>query len=71
MFYFLLDSSAITLTHHMGYTTQIIDYQTQSTDTLQGNHLVLLPIFNRGNPFRGSARLTQAAENLLKKLLIK
>ena len=60
---------AITLPVQRGYTTQIIDYHTQSTVTNQATHLTLLQIFIRGNPFRGSARLTQAAENLFKKLL--
>ncbi len=59
---------AITLPVQMGYTTQIIDLHTQSTAINQASHL-MLQIFIRGNPFRGSARLTEAADNLFKKLL--
>ncbi|NJM73573.1 MAG: beta-glucosidase [Scytonema sp. RU_4_4] len=60
---------AITLPNQLGYQTQIIDYQTQNLSNLEVNHPTLLQMFIRGNPFRGSAGLTQAAESLFKKLL--
>ncbi|MGH8002969.1 MAG: glycoside hydrolase family 3 protein [Brasilonema sp.] len=60
---------AITLPNKMGYKTQIIDCQTQNISNLEINHPTLLQMFIRGNPFRGSAKLTQAAEGLFKKLL--
>jgi beta-glucosidase len=60
---------AITLPNQMGYRTQIIDCHTQAMNNLEANYPTLLQVFIRGNPFRGSARLTQAAEDLFKKLL--
>ncbi|MBP5972637.1 beta-glucosidase [Brasilonema sp. CT11] len=66
-----LDKNApvITLTTNLGYQIQIVDSQTQNTSNLEENHPTLLQVFIRGNPFRGSAGLTKAAEDLFKKLL--
>ena len=61
---------AIALPAQMGYTTQIIDCHTQTSTTLLSKPLTLLQMFIRGNPFRGSAKLTQTSEDLFKKLLI-
>jgi beta-glucosidase len=61
---------AITLPSQKGYTTQIVDKHTPAEFIQTIEHLTLLQIFIRGNPFRGSAGLTQLAEDLLKKLLI-
>lgn len=60
---------AMTLPAQMGYETQIIDCHTQAISNLEGNHPTLLQMFIRGNPFRSSAELTKAAEDLFKKLL--
>lgn len=60
---------AMTLPTQMGYETQVIDCHTQSISNLDENHPTLLQMFIRGNPFRSSAELTKAAEDLLKKLL--
>lgn len=62
-------SPAITLPTEMRYTTQIIDGKTQAFATPQANHPTLLQLFIRGNPFRGSARVNQAAYTLFKELL--
>ncbi|ARV62488.1 beta-glucosidase [Nostocales cyanobacterium HT-58-2] len=62
-------SPAITLPIEMGYKTQIIDCHTQDLSHLEANCPTLLQMFIRGNPFRGSAGLTRAAEDLFKKLL--
>ena len=61
---------AIALPVQMGYTTQIIDCHTQTSTTLLSKPSTLLQMFIRGNPFRGSAKLTQTSEDLFKKLLI-
>ncbi|MBO3459643.1 MAG: hypothetical protein KME33_28040 [Aetokthonos hydrillicola CCALA 1050] len=63
-------ASAITLTYQSGYIAQIIDSHTPSQAIQNIELCTLLQIFVRGNPFRGSASLTQLAEDLLKKLLI-
>ena len=60
---------AMTLPAQMGYKAQIIDCHTQTISNLEANHPTLLQMFIRGNPFRGSAGLTKAAEDLFKKLL--
>lgn len=60
---------AIALPSQLGYTTHLSDCHTPSPPTLNGNYPTLLQLFIRGNPFRGSAGLTQAAEDWLKKLL--
>ncbi len=61
---------AICLPTEMGYQTQICDRYHPHSLNFQDNCPTLLQLFIRGNPFRGSAGLNQAAEDLLKKLLI-
>lgn len=58
---------AITLPMQLGYTTTLIDLHTPTTAT-QGE-LTLLQLFIRGNPFRGSAGMTQVAQDLFKQLI--
>jgi len=60
---------AITLPTQLGYTTGLIDLHTPTTPTPDGNQLTLLQLFIRGNPFRGSAGMTQMAQDWFKKLL--
>ncbi|MEC4816891.1 MAG: glycoside hydrolase family 3 N-terminal domain-containing protein [Scytonema sp. PMC 1069.18] len=60
---------AIVLPNQMGYKTEIIESDSQSIASLKTNSPTLLQMFIRGNPFRGSAKLTNAAEELFKKLL--
>ncbi len=60
---------AITLPTQLGYTTGLIDLHTPTTPTQAGNQLTLLQLFIRGNPFRGSAGMTQMAQDWFKKLL--
>jgi beta-glucosidase len=72
---------AIALPKQLGYKLQIIDDRTEIQDpevliSDRSSHLsedryssTLLQIFIRGNCFRGSAGLTQAAKDLFKKLL--
>jgi beta-glucosidase len=62
-------SPAIALPNQMGYQTEIIESNSQNLVNLETNSPTLLQMFIRGNPFRGSAKLTNAAENLFKKLL--
>ena len=61
---------AICLPNQMGYQTQICDRYHPHPINFPDNCPTLLQLFIRGNPFRGSAGLNQAAEDLLKKLLI-
>jgi beta-glucosidase len=58
---------AITLPMRLGYTTTLIDLHTPTTATQTG--LTLLQLFIRGNPFRGSAGMTQVAQDLFNKLI--
>lgn len=58
---------AITLPTQLGYTTQLIDLHTPTGTTSE--QPTLLQLFIRGNPFRGSAGMTQVAQNWFKKLL--
>ncbi|MDJ0737309.1 MAG: glycoside hydrolase family 3 N-terminal domain-containing protein [Nostocaceae cyanobacterium] len=60
---------SIDLPEQMGYETQIYDRHSSKIANFAGNYPTLLQMFIRGNPFRGSARLNQAAEDLFKKLL--
>jgi beta-glucosidase len=60
---------AVCLPTQMGYQTQICDRYHPHAIELQQNCPTLLQLFIRGNPFRGSAGLNQAAQDLLKKLL--
>lgn len=58
---------AITLPTQLGYTTQLIDLHTPTGTTPE--QPTLLQLFIRGNPFRGSAGMTQIAQNWFNKLL--
>lgn len=58
---------AITLPTQLGYTTKLIDLHTLTGATPE--QPTLLQLFIRGNPFRGSAGMTQVAQNWFKKLL--
>ncbi len=60
---------SIHLPEQLGYETQICDRHSPETGNFAANHPTLLQMFIRGNPFRGSAGLNQAAEDLFKKLL--
>ncbi|MEG4444808.1 glycoside hydrolase family 3 N-terminal domain-containing protein [Microcoleus sp. AT9_B5] len=63
---------AIALPEQFGYELQLIDDRTGAiADNTGAEHFspTLLQIFIRGNCFRGSAGLTQAAQDLFKKLL--
>ncbi|MEG4959613.1 MULTISPECIES: glycoside hydrolase family 3 N-terminal domain-containing protein [unclassified Microcoleus] len=63
---------AIALPEQFGYELQLIDDRTGAiADNAGAEHFspTLLQIFIRGNCFRGSAGLTQAAQDLFKKLL--
>ncbi|NJO40939.1 MAG: beta-glucosidase [Cyanobacteria bacterium CRU_2_1] len=60
-----LNTPAITLPQQWGYHLQIIDRYTPpiSLDATTDTHPTLLQLFIRGNPFRGSADLTQIAQD--------
>ena len=61
---------AITLPTKLGYTTYFSDCHTPPIDpTILSTDLTLLQLFIRGNPFRGSAGITQVAQDWLKRLL--
>ncbi len=63
-------SSAIALPKSLGYTTQLCDRHTPFDPTPETENLpTLLQLFIRGNPFRGSAGLTQAGIDWFKRLL--
>lgn len=60
---------AIALPSQLGYSTLLSDCHTPSCDpTLDETSRTLLQLFIRGNPFRGSAGVTQAAFDLFKRL---
>jgi beta-glucosidase len=52
-----------------GYTTQLGDRYTPVAFTADDDCLTLLQLFIRGNPFRGSAGITQTGQAWVKKLL--
>jgi beta-glucosidase len=63
---------AIALPAQLGYKLQIIDDRTSSIDentNAESSTPTLLQVFIRGNCFRGSAGLTEAAKDWFKKLL--
>ncbi len=60
---------AIALPTELGYTTELCDLHTAKAVSLDSDRPTLLQLFIRGNPFRGSAGLTQAAYTLVKRLL--
>ena len=59
---------AIALPAELGYTTQLSDRYTAFT-TAASEQQTLLQLFVRGNPFRGSAGMTQAAQDWFHLLL--
>lgn len=59
---------AIVIPQERGYTTQLCDGHTPIS-TSDRPQPTLLQVFMRGNPFRGSAGLTQMAEDWFKNLL--
>lgn len=61
-------SAAIAVPKLLGYTTELVDCHTPVA-ALDNNQTTLLQLFIRGNPFRGSAGLTQVAQDLFKRLL--
>lgn len=60
---------AIAVPKLLGYTTQLCDLHTPIISTPNSEQPTLLQLFIRGNPFRGSAGLTQIAQAWVKKLL--
>ncbi|MFB2836470.1 hypothetical protein [Floridanema evergladense] len=67
--YLSRQAPAVTIPQRLGYRIQLGDRNspvTSSSETLQPT---LLQIFLRGNPFRGSAGLTQVVEDWFKTLL--
>ncbi|HCF28219.1 MAG TPA: beta-glucosidase, partial [Cyanobacteria bacterium UBA11049] len=60
---------AIALPTLVGYTTKLCDLHTPIAAIDDGDRPTLLQLFIRGNPFRGSAGLTQVAQAWTKKLL--
>jgi beta-glucosidase len=63
-------SPAIALPKSLGYTTALCDRHTPFDPELETDNLpTLLQLFIRGNPFRGSAGLTQIGIDWFKKLL--
>lgn len=60
---------AIALPEQYGYTTQICDCHTPPALLSEQPNPTLLQLFIRGNPFRGSAGLTQIAQDWFKSLL--
>ncbi|MBV8884651.1 MAG: beta-glucosidase [Chroococcidiopsidaceae cyanobacterium CP_BM_RX_35] len=65
-----LHSPAIVLPAKRGYTTQLSDRHTPPDEPNPGQtKSTLLQLFIRGNPFRGSAGLTQTSQELLSQLL--
>lgn len=63
---------AVTIPARLGYQLQLVDRHTPFTPTYfspQSWHPTLLQLFIRGNPFRGSAGLTQAVQDWFNYLL--
>ncbi|MGB3508538.1 MAG: glycoside hydrolase family 3 N-terminal domain-containing protein [Microcoleaceae cyanobacterium] len=60
---------AIAIPKTFGYQPQIIDSNSEIPHNQDPNRLTLLQLFIRGNPFGRLSRLTQASQDLLKKLL--
>jgi len=62
---------SVTIPQQLGYVTQLCDSRSNSPFTKSSNQPqpTLLQIFIRGNAFRGSAGLTEIAEDWFKKLL--
>ncbi len=60
---------AIAIPKKYGYQLQLMDNNSEALPTFTSNRLTLLQLFIRGNPFGKIASLTQAGEDLVKKLL--
>ncbi|MDJ0554760.1 MAG: glycoside hydrolase family 3 N-terminal domain-containing protein [Microcoleaceae cyanobacterium MO_207.B10] len=60
---------AIAIPKKFGYQPQIIDSNSEIPNSQDPDRLTLLQLFIRGNPFGKLSRLTQASQDLLKKLL--
>lgn len=61
---------AVTLPSELGFALQMVDRTTVGLLEAETNLLpTLLQLFIRGNPFRGSARLTQTVQQLVNRLL--
>jgi beta-glucosidase len=67
--FFTSTSPAISIPTQHGYTTYFSDCHSQAPHPLNGDRATLLQLFIRGNPFRGSAGLNQAAQEWVEKLL--
>jgi beta-glucosidase len=61
-------SPAVTIPRGFGYEVQVID-RTTLKSCLPDDRLSLLQIFLRGNPFRGSAGLTEETKEIYRSLL--
>ncbi|OLP19418.1 beta-glucosidase [Leptolyngbya sp. 'hensonii'] len=66
-----LQTPAITLPQSLGYSLALIDRQTATggSDPSAINQPTLLQVFVRGNPFRGSAGLTQTVQTCFQSLI--
>lgn len=65
-----MHTPAIALPRQLGYSLQLVDqYTPASPQDPQSWQPTLLQLFIRGNPFRGGAGLTQAAQHWLQRLL--
>ncbi|MFW6357970.1 MAG: beta-glucosidase, partial [Chroococcales cyanobacterium] len=63
---------AITLPQKLGYDQEILDiHHFEREKELDISHPILVQLFIRGNPFRGSAGLTENAQIKFKKMLRK
>jgi beta-glucosidase len=69
--YLSRQAPAVTIPQQLGYRTQLGDSRSNSPVISSGEtkQPTLLQIFIRGNPFRGSAGLTQVVEDWFKTLL--
>lgn len=62
-------SPAIALPQQLGYKLQLSDSHTPTAHLVPADTPTLLQLFIRGNPFRGSANSTQAAQDWLEALV--
>ena len=60
---------AIALPKKLGYQPQLIDSNSEIPESLIPNRLTVLQLFVRGNPFGKISRITQASQDLVKRLL--
>lgn len=59
---------SVTIPKQLGYEIQIVDQNTLGS-ILEDQRQTLLQVFIRGNPFRGTAGLTETAQNIYQHLL--